>query len=121
MSEPRTPPAVEREYLSMAELATYSGMSRRWLEERLHNAIDALPSFPFGRRCRVKRSEFDAWAARRRAREQRDVAALVDDAVNAVLHGGRMPRPRTLTTPQAPLPSSRNLNRGRDGGPQGGS
>ena len=50
MSEPRTPPAVEREYLSMAELATYSGMSRRWLEERLHNAIDALPSFPFGRR-----------------------------------------------------------------------
>ena len=114
MTEPRTPPPrlqiVESidlgvrldPYLSLTALATYASVSRRWLEERLRNSVDALPSFRFGRRRVVKQSEFDAWAARRRMREQADVGALTDE----ILRDLRVPRRKRLTPREGSVSSS---------------
>jgi len=54
-------------YLTLRALATYSGMSRRWLRERLLDARP-LPCYRLpGGKILVRRSEFDTWVAAYRA------------------------------------------------------
>lgn len=48
-------------YVSLKELASYSGMSERTLRTYLTYAAHPLPHYHIGRRVLVKRSEFDAW------------------------------------------------------------
>jgi excisionase family DNA binding protein len=60
-----TPTLDAREYLSVAELATYSGLSVRTLKRYLAQPPqDALPCLRVGRRVLVKKSSFDDWIAR---------------------------------------------------------
>lgn len=67
-------------YLPLAELATYSGLSLRFLMDLIRRPVNPLPFYRFGTKIEVRRSEFDAWAKEhhRVAKEPIDVKALVD-------------------------------------------
>jgi hypothetical protein len=59
--QPRVPLVFDDGYLSLAELSTYSGLSRTVLRGHLHAATQPLPHYQVGTRVLVKRSEYDAW------------------------------------------------------------
>ena len=65
-------------FLSLAALATYSSLSIRTLRTLL---AQDLPHYRIGAKVLVRRSDFDAWAARHRRVGRPDVAALVDDVL----------------------------------------
>ncbi len=76
--------AVTREYLSIKELAVYSGISERSLRYYLKDPVNPIPHHRFGRGgklIKVKRSDFDKWADSQRG----DCGNLVDNIVNEVL------------------------------------
>jgi excisionase family DNA binding protein len=54
-------PSLPDKYLSIRELAEYSGLSVRTLQRHLASSEHSLPRYRIGRRVLVKRSEFDAW------------------------------------------------------------
>jgi hypothetical protein len=80
MTKPRRPITLDDGYLPLAELATYSGLSRSMLEAYLADPVHPLPHYQFGTKIEVKRSEFDEWAREhhRVTRQPLDVKALVD-------------------------------------------
>lgn len=51
-------------YLPLTELATYSGLSVRYLQQLLARPVNPLPHYRFGTKIEVRRSEFDTWAAK---------------------------------------------------------
>ena len=55
-------------YLSIPELARYSGLSRATLYRRMADPVDPLPVFHVKRRTLIRRDEFDAWLLRLRRR-----------------------------------------------------
>lgn len=56
-----TAPATDDRYLSLTELAAYSGLSVRTLTRHIHAAEAPLPHYRIGTRILVRRSEFDSW------------------------------------------------------------
>ena len=53
---------MEREYLSLTELARYSGLSKRTLRKHIEaDPAVALPHYPIGGKIMVRRAEYDAW------------------------------------------------------------
>jgi excisionase family DNA binding protein len=72
------------EYLSLAELAIYSSLSRSYLRKCLQIG---MPHYRVGRSIRVKRSDFDAWLDQFKAegstRYNRHKVAL-DEAIDEV-------------------------------------
>jgi predicted DNA-binding transcriptional regulator AlpA len=68
-------------YLPLQALASYSGLSRRKLWDYLRDPAHPLPFYPIGGKIVVRRSEYDAWAARYRQVSNVDV----DNVVAAVL------------------------------------
>jgi predicted DNA-binding transcriptional regulator AlpA len=54
----------EDRYLSLDELVSYSGLSRRTLERHMAAADNPLPHFHIDRRVLVRRSDFDGWIER---------------------------------------------------------
>lgn len=58
---PRVPIVFDDAYLSLAELARYSGLSIKALRGHLRAATCPLPHYQVGTRVLVKRSEYDAW------------------------------------------------------------
>ncbi|MFH1885423.1 MAG: helix-turn-helix domain-containing protein [Pseudomonadota bacterium] len=77
--------ALNDSYLTKAELSELTGISIRTVHEWLHAPSDPLPHYKIGRRILVRRSEFDAWAAKRRV--SGDESPRVDAIVNEVLSG----------------------------------
>ncbi len=73
-------------YLGLRALAAYSGLSLPTLK-RLLVADDPIPHFKPAKKILVRRSEFDAWMQRRRARATTDVAGIVNDVLRAVRSG----------------------------------
>lgn len=63
-SRARAPLKLDDGYLPLTELATYSGLSIVVLREFLARTVDPLPHYRFGTKIEVRRSEFDAWAAK---------------------------------------------------------
>ena len=53
-------------YFSLKGLAHYASLSRRTLQELVNDPADPLPSYRVGAKILVRKSEFDAWMARRR-------------------------------------------------------
>ncbi len=51
-------------FLSLQALATYSGLSRRKLRDYLTDPVHPLPCYRIGGKIVVRRSEYDAWAAK---------------------------------------------------------
>ena len=49
-------------YLSLKELAAYSGLSVRTLRAHLSDPLHPLPHYRIGGRVLVKPSEYDTWA-----------------------------------------------------------
>lgn len=76
-------PQVNREYLTLRDLAIYSGLSARTLRSYLHRPVHPLPFFQVDRKILVRRLEFDAWLAQyRRAGEGVDIEQLVEEALS---------------------------------------
>lgn len=53
---------LEDGYLPLTELARYSGLSVRYLQNLIARPVHPLPHYRFGTKIEVRRSEFDAWA-----------------------------------------------------------
>ena len=68
-------------YLPLKELVGYSGLCVRSLRSYLHHPAAPLPHYRFGSKIVVRRSEFDAWAARFRVTD----AAQVEEFVAGIL------------------------------------
>jgi len=56
--------AEDDRYLTIAELADYSHLSRDVLNRYLRADVNPLPHFRIGVRILVRKSDFDAWIAR---------------------------------------------------------
>lgn len=78
MSEPKS---LAGTFLSLRDLADYSGLSVRTLRNHLRDTEHPLPSFKVGSKILVQRSEFDAWLSAYR----RDPMARIDAIVADVL------------------------------------
>jgi predicted DNA-binding transcriptional regulator AlpA len=75
----RQPIVLDDGFLSLDELATYSGLSRRTLEDYLKDLVFPLPHYRMAGRVLVKRSEYDKWAEFFRFRgDPVDIKARVD-------------------------------------------
>jgi len=86
--------AGDDDYLDLARLAHVGSQSVRTLRNHIHDPVDPLPAYRVGGKILVKRSDFDAWMARRRY-----VARTVDTIVDDVLHelkGQARPRLRAV-------------------------
>src|SRR5262245_21609419 len=72
-------------YLNLRALAKYSGMSVRWLRDRLTDPHHPLPCYrlPSGK-ILVKRSDFDNWIARYRRLGDPDVDRIVNEALDGL-------------------------------------
>jgi hypothetical protein len=77
-------------FLSLQALATYSGLSRRKLRDYLTDPAHPLPCYRIGGKIVVRRSEYDAWAARYRQVGNADL----DKVVAETLRGLRAPESR---------------------------
>lgn len=53
---------IEPGYLSLQQLAAYSGLSVRTLRGHLSDPLRPLPHYRIGGRVLVKPSEYDTWA-----------------------------------------------------------
>lgn len=71
-------------YLPLKVLAMYSGLGIRTLRGYLTHSSQSLPHNRIGGKILVKRSEFDAWAARFRASAPAVVDALVADVLRGL-------------------------------------
>jgi excisionase family DNA binding protein len=72
-------------YLSVVELAAYSGLSRRTLERHLAHPTTPLPHYKIGGRILVRRAEFDAWIHSQGTSPRIRALRRVEDDVRAVL------------------------------------
>lgn len=69
-------------YLSLRGLTGYSGMSGRWLRDRLTDPHHPLPCYRLpGGKILVRRSEFDAWLARYRRVGDPQVERIVSETL----------------------------------------
>ena len=70
-------------YLDLRALARYSGMSRRWLEQRIKDIAHPLPVYRPGGKVMVKRSEFDRWMGEYRQIGNTDVNRIVSEVMSS--------------------------------------
>jgi len=76
---------MEREYLSLRDLATYIGRSKRWLEDRIKDSDHPLPVYRFSSgKLSVKMSEFQRWASEYRQVGDPDVKKIVSDVMSSL-------------------------------------
>ncbi len=64
VAERREVSDLDDAYLPLRALARYAGLSVRTLRSYLVHGSSPLPHYRIGGRVLVRRSEFDAWAAR---------------------------------------------------------
>jgi hypothetical protein len=70
------------EYLSLRQLAQFSGLSVRTLRGYLSSGVRPLAHFRVGGKILVSRAEFDRWVAQFRVQASATaVSALVDDVL----------------------------------------
>jgi hypothetical protein len=74
---------VDAEYMALPQLAQYGGLSVRTLRGYLTHAVYPLPCYKIGGRVLVRRSDYDAWAARFRV----EPSATIDAMASTMLRG----------------------------------
>lgn len=86
---PSLPTAGAAEWLCLREVTRYVNVSERTLRAWIHAPVDALPAFRVGGRMLVRRTELNAWLARRRVQKlgSVDVDAIVKDVLQGFRHG----------------------------------
>ena len=62
-------------------MAAYSALSERTLRGYINAPLRALPCYRIGVKVLVRRSEFDAWMAVCRARQDVDLDVIVNDVL----------------------------------------
>ena len=75
---------VTKEYLKVAELSYYSGISQRTLRTYINDLINPIPHFRVGaagRIIRIKKSEFDAWMDSQRAVQGNEIDELIAEVL----------------------------------------
>lgn len=73
---------VPREWMSMADLSAYCGLSPRTLRDLLRHPVNPLPHVRLNQKIlRVRRADFDAWMERFRF----DGDSQVDQIVSEVM------------------------------------
>lgn len=75
---------MEKEYLKVAELSDYSGISQRTLRTLLSDPVNPIPFYRVGsagRIVRIKKSEFDAWMNTQRVDQGIGITEIVDALV----------------------------------------
>jgi excisionase family DNA binding protein len=70
---------ILREYMSVRELSEYTGICVRSLRDMLNASLNPIPAYRFGGSIKVKRSEFDEWAAKCCRSDNGKVKQLVDE------------------------------------------
>jgi len=76
---------IKKEYLNIADLSKYSGISQRTLWDLLKDPVNPIPHFRVGstgRIVRVKRSEFDLWMESQRPTDVAWMNQVVDEILN---------------------------------------
>lgn len=76
-------------WLDLRALARYVSLSRRTLQNLVNDTGDPLPSYRVGAKLLVRRSEVDAWMARRRNRKPLEAARLAAADAQALLAARR--------------------------------
>lgn len=71
-------------FLPLKALAAYVGLSVRKLRDLLGDGVHPLPHYRIGGKVVVRRSEYDAWAARYRRLGNEDAARITDEVVAAL-------------------------------------
>ncbi len=66
-------------FLSLTGLAGYSSLSKRTLSDLVNDPRDPLPSYRVGGKILVRRSDFDGWMERFRARGRPDVVRALQE------------------------------------------
>lgn len=87
-------------FLSLKALASYSGLSVRKLRQHLEDPAHPLPHYRIGGKIVVRRSEYDAWAARYRQVGNADLDKVVAETLRG-LRGSRSCQARQKDQPQA--------------------
>jgi len=75
---------IEKEYLTIAELAKYVSISQRTLRDHLKDPINPIPHFRIGtagRIIRIKKSEFDEWMKSQKATQGNEIDAILADVL----------------------------------------
>ena len=75
---------VTKEYLKVAELSYYSGISQRTLRTYINDPINPIPHFRVGvagRVIRIKKSEFDQWMESQRADQSDGIDELIAEVL----------------------------------------
>jgi hypothetical protein len=81
-AEPLSP--LDDAYLPLRVLVAYSGLSIRTLRKYLAHPSYPLPCFRIGGKVLVRRSDYDAWAARFRSAVPSAVDALVRETLRGL-------------------------------------
>lgn len=74
-------PVVQAAYLSLKQLASYSGLSVRTLRGYLTNTVRPLPHYRIGGRVLVKAAEYDEWARSFKVETSSVLREIVDDVL----------------------------------------
>jgi hypothetical protein len=75
---------LEPAYLSLRDLATYSGLSVRSLRVHLKHPTAPLPHHRIGGKVLVRRTDYDAWASRFRVDRAPDMQRVVNDLMRGL-------------------------------------
>jgi len=73
---------IKKEYLSVAELSDYCGISPRTLRDLLKDPVNPIPLYRIGaagRIIRIKKSEFDHWMESQRAGQCDGIDEIVEN------------------------------------------
>lgn len=76
---------IKREYLSVAELAEYSGISERTLRDLLKSPTSPIPYYRVGtagRIIKIKKSEFNQWMSGQRESDDNNIDQIVSELLN---------------------------------------
>jgi lambda repressor-like predicted transcriptional regulator len=79
-----SPASLDDRYFPLRELSTYAGLSVRTLRNCLKHLSYPLPCYRIGGKVLVRKSDYDAWAARFRAAPSSRVDAIVSDVIRGL-------------------------------------
>lgn len=76
---------IDPEYLTVKQLATYSGLAERTIRGFLKQPTNPLPHYRLGHKLlRVSRTDFQSWISRYRIDSDDQLSHVINDIVKSV-------------------------------------